>query len=427
MNTDTKILIIGAGAFGTSTAYHLAQRGYKCIRVLDRYAPPSCEAASTDISKVIRSDYNEPLYVRLGVEAINAWKTSELYKGLYHVPGWVLSAKELSVPFVQGSIETSKRLGVQGIEELTTDQVRSRFPMVNGALDDWNINVWNPSAGWANSGEALCQLALAAQEKGVAFISGAGGYVRDLVLLKDGQCTGAITKDGTKHSADVVLVATGAWTPSFLDLQGQLTAKGHSVAHIQLTPLEQKHYATMPILDNLELGYFFPPGPDGVFKMAHSQFITNTKRDTHSNIHTSIPHTFQDNPSDDLPLEIEQTMRTNLRRVFPGLADRPFSYTRMCWDADTPDRHFLVTPHPRHQGLFLATGGSAHGFKFMPILGKYIADMMEGTLERDIAHAWAWRPGQQQGKNLAHLDAELELDDLTGWRGRKKDRGIARI
>ena len=61
MEKDMQILIIGAGCFGTSTAYHLSTRGYTSIRVLDRYAPPSCEAAATDISKIIRSDYNVPL------------------------------------------------------------------------------------------------------------------------------------------------------------------------------------------------------------------------------------------------------------------------------------------------------------------------------------------------------------------------------
>ena len=423
MNQDTRILIVGAGAFGTSTAYHLAQRGYSSIRVLDRYAPPSCEAASTDISKVIRSDYNEPLYVRLGVEAIKIWESSDLYRGLYHVPGWVLSAKERSVPFVKGSIETSRRLGVQGIDQLTRDQVRERFPMINGALDDWNINVWNPTAGWADSGEALKRLALAAQEKGVSFISGDSGYVRSLIISEDdGHCTGVITEDGTNHISDIVVLATGAWTPSFIDLQDQLVAKGHSVAHIQLSPSEQQHYASMPVLDNLELDYFFPPGPDGVFKLAHSKFLTNMARDSNSGIETSIPHTFHDHPADDIPLEIEQAMRRNLQRVLPDLAARPFSYTRLCWDADTPDRHFLITPHPNHKGLFLACGGSAHGFKFMPILGKYIADMLEGTLEDDIARAWKWRPGQEAGTNLAHSDPEVELGTLTGWQGGRRRR-----
>lgn len=75
MNLETKILIVGGGAFGTSTAYHLVQRGYRSVRVLDRYVVPSVDAASTDISKIIRSDYNEPLYATMGLESITAWRT----------------------------------------------------------------------------------------------------------------------------------------------------------------------------------------------------------------------------------------------------------------------------------------------------------------------------------------------------------------
>ncbi|KAL2813606.1 FAD dependent oxidoreductase [Aspergillus granulosus] len=416
MQKDTKILIIGAGAFGTSTAYHLSQRGYTSIRVLDRYPPPSCEAASTDISKIIRSDYNEPLYARLGLESIEAWSSWDLFKGLYKVPGWILSANNLSVPFVEGSIETCTRLGVKGLEVLTPEKIRERFPVITGEMDGWNINVWNPTAGWAKAGEALERMARATMGRGVEYISGDKGYVRKL-QFKNGECAGAITADGSVYEADIVVLATGAWTPSLVDLQGQLTAKGHSVAHIKLTPAETEHYSKLPIVDNLELGYFFPPQEDGTFKLAHSQFITNTRRDSTSGITTSIPHTFVQSPGDKIPVEIERTMRRNLRRVLPELADRQFSYMRLCWDADTADRHFLVTPHPNHKKLFLAAGGSAHGFKFLPVIGKYVADLMEGQLEESIRKVWQWRAGQvQTARNLAHLDPETELNDLTGWK-----------
>jgi sarcosine oxidase/L-pipecolate oxidase len=421
MNKDTQILIIGAGCFGTSTAYHLSQRGYTSIRVLDRYAPPSCEAAATDISKIIRSDYNVKLYARLGIESIAAWQSWPMFRDLYHVPGWILSAADLSIPFVEGSIETCKELGVQGLETLTPERIRSRFSVVTGKLDGWNINVWNPTAGWADAGKALERMANAAQESGVQYVSGnTKGYVQQLILDEIGECKGVITADGTRHEADRVILATGAWTPSLLEVEDQLTAKGHSVAHIQLTATETEHYAALPIMDNLELGYFFPPTKDGIFKMAHSQFITNTQV-TQSGITTSVPHTFVQSPADGLPLEIEAQMRRNLRRVLPELADRPFCYTRLCWDADTADRHFLVTPHPSHKGLFLATGGSAHGFKFLPIVGKYVADLLEGTLHPEIVSQWQWRAGQRvMVKNLAHLDPEMELSDLTGWKGRQK-------
>lgn len=422
MNKDTRILIVGAGCFGTSTAWHLSQRGYTSIHVLDRYPPPSIEAAATDISKIIRSDYNEPLYAQMGIESIEAWSSWSLFRGLYHVPGWILSAAKLSIPFVEGSIETCKRLGVQGIEALTPDQIRSRFPVVKGKLDGWNRSVWNPTAGWAAAGNAVERMAEAAQKNGVQYISGeTKGYVRHLVLDDaTGVCKGVITADGIKHEADLVILSTGAWTPSLIDLQGQMIAKGHGVAHIQLTPEEQKHYSTMPIMDNLELGYFFPPQADGVFKMAHSQFIINLQTDSTSGITTSIPHTFHQSPSDGLPLEIEAQMRRNLRRVLPELADRSFSFTRLCWDADTADRHFLITPHPHHKQLLLATGGSAHGFKFLPVVGKYIVDLLEGTLDPEIVQKWRWRPNQRvEANNLAHMDPELELGDLTGWRGRQ--------
>ncbi|KAL6251755.1 hypothetical protein RBB50_001965 [Rhinocladiella similis] len=418
LDLNSRILIVGAGAFGTSTAYHLAQRGYKSITVLDRYEYPSIDAASTDISKIIRFDYNEPLYARLGLESIEAWK-SELFDGLYHVPGWVLSAMNLSVPFVKGSIDVSKQLGVEGIEIMTTDQMRQRFPPVKGKLDGWNINVWNPTAGWVASGEAVARLVEAARAKGVEYISGRRGYAQEVITSPSGECTGVRTLDGTIHSADVVVLAAGAWLPSLIDVDGQLTAKGHSVAHIQLSPEETKHYASIPIMDNLELGYFFPPTSNGIFKMAHSKFITNHIPVGRNGSVVSKPHTFVENPHDGLPLDIEATMRRNLQRVFPELANRPFSFTRLCWDADTADRHFLIAPHPEHKGLFIAAGGSAHGFKFMPVLGKYIADMLEGTLDADIADSWRWRPGQDvSGKNLAHMDPEMELCDLPGWQGR---------
>lgn len=422
MEKDTRILIIGAGCFGTSAAWHLSQRGYSSIRLLDRYAPPSIEAAATDISKIIRSDYNEPLYAQMGIESIEAWKSWPLFQGLYHVPGWILSAAKLSIPFVEGSIETCKRLGVKGIEQLTPDQIRSRFPVVKGKLDGWNKSVWNPTAGWAAAGQALERMAETAQKNGVEYISGeTKGYVRQLILdEKTGRCKGVVTADGIKHEADLVILSTGAWTPSLLNLQDQMTAKGHAVAHIQLTPEEKEHYSTFPIMDNLELGYFFPPQADGVFKMAHSQFITNIQTDTNSGITTSVPHTFHQAPSDGLPLEIEAQMRRNLRRVLPELADRPFSYTRLCWDADTADRHFLIAHHPNHKQLVVATGGSAHGFKFLPVIGSYIADFLEGSLDQEIVQKWCWRPNQRvEAKNLAHMDPELELRDLTGWKGRQ--------
>jgi hypothetical protein len=59
-------------------------------------------------------------------------------------------------------------------------------------------------------------------------------------------------------------------------------------------------------------------------------------------------------------------------------------------DAVTKNRDFLITPHPHCKGLYLATGGSFHGWKFLPIIGQYVAQMLEGALEEDLSRRWSW-------------------------------------
>jgi sarcosine oxidase/L-pipecolate oxidase len=66
--TSTSVLIIGAGTFGISTAYHLAVSGYRNLKVLDRAAIiPSSYSAGTDLNKIIRAEYEDPFYTSLAL------------------------------------------------------------------------------------------------------------------------------------------------------------------------------------------------------------------------------------------------------------------------------------------------------------------------------------------------------------------------
>lgn len=52
LSKDSKILIVGAGTWGCSTALHLARRGYKNITVLDSHPVPSAISAGNDVNKI---------------------------------------------------------------------------------------------------------------------------------------------------------------------------------------------------------------------------------------------------------------------------------------------------------------------------------------------------------------------------------------
>ena len=68
---EARILIVGAGVFGLSTALELAQQGYKNIKVLDRGAEiPSPYSAGFDLNKIVRAEYEDPFYTDLALVRI---------------------------------------------------------------------------------------------------------------------------------------------------------------------------------------------------------------------------------------------------------------------------------------------------------------------------------------------------------------------
>jgi sarcosine oxidase/L-pipecolate oxidase len=53
LGNESSILIVGGGAWGCSTALHLARRGYRRVTVLDAYPIPSPISAGNDVNKIV--------------------------------------------------------------------------------------------------------------------------------------------------------------------------------------------------------------------------------------------------------------------------------------------------------------------------------------------------------------------------------------
>lgn len=332
--SNKSVLIVGGGTFGTSTAYYLSQNPstYTSITVLDRFAVPGPETAGNDINKVIRSDYPGALYARLAHEAIQRWRDpAGLYEGLYHRCGWFYASDGASRDFVDTASATAAQLGLEIPRAVTADEVRQQVPVFTGAgMDRWAKTVWNSSAGWANAGAALRRTADAAQEKGVRYVTGDAGFVKQLLFDDSRRAVGAEAADGTQHFADLVILAAGANAASIIDLRGQLVAKGHAVGHIQLTPEEVTKYAGIPIVAHLEGGLVFPPQEDGLLKVGAEHFLTN-----YASSDVSLPRYRSDRPEDGalgIPAPVEKHLRRFLNEFLPAeVAEREWCWTRICW------------------------------------------------------------------------------------------------
>lgn len=68
--------------------------------------------------------------------------------------------------------------------------------------------------------------------------------------------------------------------------------------------------------------------------------------------------------------------RAFLRVRFPALADAPLVGGEVCQYESTPDAHFVVDRHPASPNVWIAGGGSGHGFKMGPALGEMLAHLV---------------------------------------------------
>ncbi|KAK4494902.1 hypothetical protein PRZ48_014258 [Zasmidium cellare] len=419
-STNPSIIIVGGGAFGTSTAYHLARRGYTNVKVLDRFSAPSKDAAATDLNKIVRYDYPNPLYTKLGLEAMAVWNgENNLLSGLFRPTGWIMAAHEMAQGFLQAAYESGQRAGSRKSELITAAETRQKWPAFTGDFKGWT-NLWSPEAGWVPSAQALFRMATAASENGVQYVTGDRGWAQRLLYNDKGSCIGVLTKNGEAHLADCVILCTGANTAALIDAKDEIVARSHCVGVMQLTPEEVEKYQSLPVVDDFEQGILFPPDEDGLLKICSCRFITN-----YYNSHVrgaSLGHSHEDFPEDGVPRQIEEEMREFVRDMIPELADREWVSTRMCWDGDTKDVNFRVCRSPTNDRLYIATAGSGHGFKFMPVIGKYVVDMLEGKMSEEYTDLWRWRFGEKPVKTgkEPHPWPERDLGELDGWKGRNK-------
>ena len=92
----------------------------------------------------------------------------------------------------------------------------------------------------------------------------------------------------------------------------------------------------------------------------------------------------------EIPTAYYDKLKTFLKESLPGLQDAPIGGTRLCMYCDSWDGDFYIDHHPDRPGLVVASGGSGHGFKFAPVLGTLIADVLEQN-PNPFAHRFQWR------------------------------------
>ncbi|EFX03499.1 fructosyl amine: oxygen oxidoreductase [Grosmannia clavigera kw1407] len=421
LDKQSRIVIVGGGTFGLSAAYHLARSGYSAVTVLEKGAAiPGPQSAANDINKIVRAEYTDPFYSDLALEAISAWTADTVFAPHYHQTGYLLG--------VSGAApEVGRRTLALQLESLQShpawagkiEHVRSRedlhrvAPALDGDMPGWS-GYFNSFSGYAHSANALRAIHRTVLDLGVQVELGKDVVELIYEAIQSGQpdqscrCVGVSTATGHRYAADVVILTLGANVGRLLPAVGnQVVAKAWALAHVQLTPDEAKRLRGIPVTFMRDLGFFFEPEPTtGLFKVCaegagFSNFVPS--------LGLSVGASVEDSAL--LPPAAEAKMRRLLAQALPTLADRPFIDGHLCWCADTADSDYVIDTVPGTTGLVIATGDSGHGFKMLPIAGKWIQEVAEKG-HQDLPR-WRWKEGADARAADKHRSGEVvDINDI---------------
>jgi len=368
--------VVGAGVFGVSAALELAARGWE-VDLLDPGPLPRPEAASTDISKIVRMDYGRDLLLtELMERALPVWRTWNARWGapIYHEDGFLVLAQ---APFHPGGFEQEslRLLEARGhrVERLEGAALSSRFPVWDPSR--YPDGYFNPEAGWVESGRVLGLMIEEARGAGVRVRAGDG---ISRWVESGGRVTGVVTSSGETLSSDVVLLAAGAWTPVLAPHLAELMwPVAQPVFH--LAPDDPAAWRpplfTVWAAAIAETGWYgFPANAAGIVKIAN---------------HGPGRRVDPDAPRVTIAVD-ELRLRSFLRESLPALADAPIAASKTCLYCDSFDGDFWIGRDPGRPGLAVAAGDSGHGFKFAPVLGAIIADAIEERASK-FTDRFAWR------------------------------------
>jgi glycine/D-amino acid oxidase-like deaminating enzyme len=298
----------------------------------------------------------------MGERSIERWRAwnAKWSENLYHEVGFLVMSREemKSGGFEHDSHAFLSRRGHK-LRRTSSSMLRELHPAWNHAV--YRDGYLNPVGGWVESGRVNARLAAEARQAGVEIIE---NVPNPQPRYEGTRCVG-IDSTNQNWSADVVLVAAGAWTPMLLPhLQNVMWATAQTVFHFKPADPQPFMPPQFPVwgADIGKTGWYgFPANADGLVKVAN--------HGPGRRVNAIDPRS--------LPAGEEERYRAFLRGTFPSLADAPLAATRVCLYCDTFDGAFWIDHDPEHAGLIVAAGDSGHAFKFTPVMGGIIADVVE--------------------------------------------------
>lgn len=365
LGSKSHVAVIGAGVFGAWTAEHLRRAGHR-VTLIEAQGPAHSRASSGGESRMTRGAYGkDAIYTRMAIEGLTEWKALQAHSGLpIFAQHGVLFFFPGEEAYFRDSLAVHRTLGLP-TETLTAEQMARRFPMID--FSGVKVGLFEPGFGALMARRAVQTLVM-------RFVAGGGEYRQAEAkpgAVGGGKLQSLKLSNGELVEADRFVFALGPWlAKAFPSLLGRRIFATRQEVFFFAPPAGDRRFqpAAMPgwaDFNDGDLYYGFPDLEARGVKFA---------RDTHGVL--VDPDTQSRRPTDAALAEIIAFRD----RRFPLLRGAPLTEARVCQYENSSNGDFLIDFHPEWRNALLVGGGSGHGFKHGPEVGRHAAGRLLGTV-----------------------------------------------
>ena len=350
-----KIIIIGAGILGASTAYHLAKKGAEVIVVDRKDCGQATDAAAGIICPWLSQRRNQAWY-QLAKRGASFYPglIKELEKEGQRETGYA-RVGVLSIHKDLEKIDKMKKRAVKRKEDapeigdmalLSPEDTVNLFP----ALDPNFASLQVTGAARVDGRALRHSLLQVAVKKGATLIQGSA-----ILQHQENRVTG-IKVEEQCIDADLVIVCAGAWARSLLqplNVDFNVSFQKAQIVHLEL-----------PGVDTDQWPVIMPPSDQYLLAFENSRIVIGA---THENDINGYDTRITAGG-------IQEVLNKALE-IAPGLAHSTYLETRVGFRPFTPGFLPVIGPLPEWEGILLANGLGASGLTMGPYLGFELANL----------------------------------------------------
>ena len=375
--SEYDVIVIGLGGMGSAAAYQLARRGQRVLG-LEQFTPAHTLGSSHGGSRIVRKAYFErPDYVPMLVRAYTLWDelSADFGEQLFTRNGALMIGRPDS-PVVAGALASARQWDLPH-ELLDAAAMRERFGQF--ALPADQVAVLDLDAGFIRPEVAvLANLELAADAGAELWFD----TVVESIELGPGGVH--LSAGGEQLTAPKVVLATGAWGDRLAGLDDLgLGVERQTVHWYRAGRLADFAPDRFPAyLWDVPVAAGEPDAQIYGFPCLTGENLVKAAL-----YHDGSPATADPDALDRTVTEADYgRLGGLLADCLPGLDSAAPVRSETCMYPCAGDNDFVLGLHPGSSGrVVLAVGFGGHGFKFTPVVGEIVADLViDGSTRHEI-------------------------------------------